>query len=183
VLNTSEHLKTALESQKMMSVLNEEIILWEERRLKLNESQEKVNILKLELTQRETTIAQLTSQLNHTIETISILNSRHQELLEHMSVLKAELEEEKSQKVEFAELIAQQQEISKAKIESVESKYGSIKLINLGLEKRIFQLHSDLERFQENIAIGEGAEQNITKLDGGTAVDFADESGGNLDDL
>jgi len=109
--------------------------------------------------QRERTISHLNSQLNQAIDTIGVLNNRHQEIVEHMSVLELELEEEKHKSVEFSELFAQQQEISKAKIEAVESKYETIKQINLGLEKKIFQLHADLERYQEKIITTGGTEQ------------------------
>jgi len=46
VSNMSEHLKTARQYQKMMSVLHEELILWEQRKAKLNLSNEKLNGLK-----------------------------------------------------------------------------------------------------------------------------------------
>jgi len=54
-----------------------------------------------------------------------------------MSVLEAKLEEEKKQNVQFNELFVQQQEISKAKIEVVESKYESIKQFNIGLAEKL----------------------------------------------
>eukprot|EP01125_Pyxidicula_operculata_P021257 TRINITY_DN8111_c0_g1_i1.p1 TRINITY_DN8111_c0_g1~~TRINITY_DN8111_c0_g1_i1.p1 ORF type:complete len:1030 (+),score=209.37 TRINITY_DN8111_c0_g1_i1:11-3100(+) len=144
-----KHYKLALQYQKRIKSLNEELIIWEEQRVRYKTSHERFTQLQDQFKSLKNSHKHVNQQLMHAIETIKVLNSKLEDQSDYQSVLEKELEEEKLKSSKIQDLLNLQKQVSHSQLESVNSKYNSIKHINIGLHQQIMQLQVELEKYRQ----------------------------------
>jgi len=127
----SKKLKTQEKNRKGISIVNEEIILWEEQQ-KHNKAVSSIQqTLELQLSQREALIQQINEQLSLANETISIANQKYKEMVEYNKKFISDNELLKTKIEQLNNLLEEQKSISKIKIDSIEKKYKLVQSINI----------------------------------------------------
>eukprot|EP01124_Arcella_intermedia_P024544 TRINITY_DN4156_c0_g1_i2.p1 TRINITY_DN4156_c0_g1~~TRINITY_DN4156_c0_g1_i2.p1 ORF type:complete len:923 (-),score=249.39 TRINITY_DN4156_c0_g1_i2:145-2913(-) len=151
VQNASEHIKAARQYKKIIESLNDELLIWEQKRTFLHQHQQKIENLEQILEEKNQTISKLSQNLYQSIDTIGTMRSRQEEFHVKIGFLEEELSMEKSKSLDFKNLLERQQQTEKVKIDSIRNTYMTTKMINIGLEKKIVQLHTELENYKEKI--------------------------------
>jgi len=129
--------------------MHEEIMLWEYRLRHHRNQKRKLSALKDTAKQQESLIKSLESRLDKGQLKVKACTSRLEEATNSIAQLEKEKEELLEKQNDFKKMLEVQKNISKTKLRAVETKYATIKSINIGLEVHIIKIQAEMEKYKQ----------------------------------